>query len=128
MNKQGGGLPEKKVNNRPEYTHTDGQTNIRSLSFSNTKKAQTHIQAAWQLKHLSLPSFESASKLDKFNRCKNKDTDGEDSTPPPPLPPPLRLPLIPPVLFPWLADWLATVRILNERPFLSSQSASQSVT
>lgn len=107
-------------------TRTDGQTNIRF----HTKKHKHMYSLCGSKKHHFLASFESLSKLDKFNRCKNKDADGEDSTPPPPSSPstPAPLPPFPPVLLPWLADWLATVRILNERPFLSSQSGSQSVT
>lgn len=124
---------EKKTNNRPGYMHTDGQTNICSLSFSNTKKKKstnTYTVCVTAKASLSPVSFESASKPDKFNRCKNKGADGGDSAPAPPASPlstPSRLPPIPPVLFPWLAGWLAAYSENIEWKAFSTQPVSQSV-
>lgn len=58
----------------------DKQIYAHFFPFSNMQNS-THIQSVWQLKRLSPGSFESASKPDKFNRCKNKGADGGDSTP-----------------------------------------------
>lgn len=125
---------EKKTNNRPGYMHTDGQTNICSLSFSNTKKkAQTRIQSAWQLKRLS-PQFPLRVRQNLTNStdAKTKELMEEIVHQHHLLRLYLRLPAFLPshlcCFLGWLADWLPTVRILNERPFLPSQSASQSVT
>lgn len=100
------------ANNRPEYPHTDGHTNIM------------HVRPAWQLKHHFPASFESSSNLDKFNRKTKMLMEKIVSLHLPRLH--LSRPLLfPPVLLSWLADGLATVRILNERPF-SIQPVSQS--
>lgn len=94
------------------------------LFFLQHNKAHT-CSVSLAAKDPYLASFESLSKPDKFNRCKNKEADGEASKPPPPWSPiDTSLSPFPPVLLPWLADWQATVRILNERPFQSCQSVS----
>lgn len=83
----------------------------------------------WQLKRYFLASFESLSKLDKFNRCKNKDADGDDSAPPAPSPT-SAIPLPPP--FPtcavsmagWLAGYSENIEWKAFSIYLVSQSIS----
>lgn len=62
----------RKTNIRPDCTCM--QTNRRFLPFT---KRHVRAQAHWQQRDLFfLASFESMSKPDKFNRCKNKASDG----------------------------------------------------
>lgn len=95
---------------------TAEQTNRCSLSFSGTQKGtNTYVTLLAANNKLCLVSFESLSGLmEKIVNLHGLYL----RHPPHPTPP------FPPVLFPWLTGRQATVRILNERPFLSSQSVS----